>query len=78
MDGEGSQRKEMKRRFWQFVHDRLESAWHWVYYHKLAKYQLERIVPSNVSYSFKYGTSAIHSFDVPQSVTADETSKEEK
>jgi hypothetical protein len=26
----------VKRRFWQYVHDRLEDAWHWVYYHKLA------------------------------------------
>ena len=27
----------MKRKFWQFIHDKLEDAWHWVYYHKLAK-----------------------------------------
>lgn len=27
----------MKRKFWQFVHDQLEQAWHWVYYHKLAE-----------------------------------------
>ena len=26
----------MRRCFWQYVHDRLEDAWHWVYYHKLA------------------------------------------
>jgi hypothetical protein len=25
----------MRRRFWQWVHNRLESAWHWVYYNKL-------------------------------------------
>lgn len=25
----------MKRKFWQFVHDRLEFAWHWVYRTKL-------------------------------------------
>jgi hypothetical protein len=27
----------MKRKFWLWVHDRLESAWHWVYRTKLAK-----------------------------------------
>jgi hypothetical protein len=26
----------VRRRFWQFVHNQLELAWHWVYYHKLA------------------------------------------
>lgn len=28
----------MQRRFWQFVHDRLERAWHWVYRTKLASH----------------------------------------
>ena len=26
----------MRKKFWNFVHNRLEDAWHWVYYHKLA------------------------------------------
>jgi hypothetical protein len=26
----------MRRKFWKFVHDRLEEAWHWVYSNKLA------------------------------------------
>jgi hypothetical protein len=25
----------MRLRFWNFVHDQLERAWHWVWHHKL-------------------------------------------
>ena len=49
----------MRRRFWNFVHDALERAWHWVYYHKLhdPKY-LDSICPKNITYTFLYGRSA--------------------
>jgi hypothetical protein len=40
----------MRERFWQFVHDKLEQAWHWVYYHKLAR-PLELGTPKNYEYS---------------------------
>lgn len=49
----------MKRRFWQFVHDRLEQAWHWVYYHKLAK-PLPEIVQSNIKYGWRYSVSYVN------------------
>ena len=42
----------MRRRFWQFVHDRLERAWHWAYYHKLAR-PLPPIVQSNIKYGWR-------------------------
>jgi hypothetical protein len=29
--------KKIRRRLWQFIHDRLEQAWNWVYYHKLVE-----------------------------------------
>lgn len=42
----------MNRRFWQWVHDRLEKAWHWVYRAKLAK-------PINPPQDVMYGTGRI-------------------
>jgi hypothetical protein len=48
-----------KRRFWQYVHDRLEDAWHWVYYHKLAR-PLPEITLSNVKYGFQYSVSYVN------------------
>jgi hypothetical protein len=44
----------MKKRFWQFVHDQLEQAWHWVYYHKLAKPFPENIGHRDYRYTFTY------------------------
>jgi hypothetical protein len=47
----------MKRKFWQYVHDRLEDAWHWVYYHKLAGYyygDLPEVCPKNIIYTTQY------------------------
>lgn len=43
----------MRRKFWNWVHDRLEDAWHWVYYHKLAE-PLPEITPKNYRYTFSY------------------------
>ena len=49
----------MRRKFWQFVHDSLERAWHWVYYHKLAG-PLPEITPRNVEYGWSYSISYIN------------------
>ena len=43
----------MRRKFWTFVHDRLEDAWHWVYYHKLAE-PLPEITLTNYQYHISY------------------------
>lgn len=51
----------MSRRFWQFAHDKLESAWHWVYYHKLAP---QPPSPTSYSYSVVY-LSETGTHDVP-------------
>ena len=44
---------ELRRRFWQFLHDRLEAAWHWVYYHKLAE-PLPVITRQSYQYNITY------------------------
>jgi hypothetical protein len=31
--------RKLRLRFWNMVHDRLQKAWHWVYYHKVIKPQ---------------------------------------
>jgi hypothetical protein len=41
----------MRREFWQFVHDQLEHARHWVYYHKLAPPSPE-VNPGYVNYKY--------------------------
>lgn len=33
----------MRRKFWELVHDKLEQAWHWVYYAKLAPPQAPKV-----------------------------------
>lgn len=38
----------MRLRFWRWVHDMLEAAWHWVYYHKLRPLEPESI-PQNIT-----------------------------
>jgi hypothetical protein len=43
----------MTKRFWQFVHDRLEDAWHWVYYHKLVDTK-ELRASEPIFYSVRY------------------------
>jgi hypothetical protein len=56
----------LKRAFWQFVHDRLEAAWHWVYYHKLAR-PLPPVMASNITYTIGYSAApAIKKPDDPQ------------
>lgn len=57
--------RRLQKRFWNFVHDQLERAWHWVYYHKLHDpKKLARIVPSNVRYTYAYGVAACPMIDV--------------
>ena len=60
----------MRRRFWQFIHDQLERAWHWVYYHKLhdPKYLTESVP---VNYTFVYGRSAAVALDLPATKSAE-------
>jgi hypothetical protein len=43
----------MRKRFWQFVHNRLEDAWHWVYYTKLAE-PSPLTNPGHVNYQYKF------------------------
>lgn len=43
----------MRRKFWQFVHNRLEDAWHWVYYHKLAR-PLPEVLHGEYLYTLTY------------------------
>lgn len=51
--------------FWQWLHDRLEFAWHWVWNRKLANYYFPKDSPSSspVFYSMgiDYGDGSDHS-----------------
>lgn len=42
---------ELRLRFWKFIHRKLESSWHWVYYHKIGRAELTK---SPVSYRYNY------------------------
>lgn len=55
----------MRRRFWQFVHDKLEQAWHWVYYNKLAGDTTVNHYDQygNRTYTFVYGSNAAPAID---------------
>jgi len=43
----------MRRKFWLWVHDTLERAWHWVYYKKLVR-PLPRIMDFPIIYHVEY------------------------
>jgi hypothetical protein len=42
---------KLRLRFWTFVHDSLEKAWHWVYYHKVHPLIPLRLEARDILYS---------------------------
>ena len=64
-----------RRRFWNFVHDRLEDAWHWVWMHKL--YDPKDLVAAvPVNYTFIYGRSAAPAINLPADKPSTENEQE--
>lgn len=54
----------MNLRFWRFVHNRLEQAWHWVYYHKILPHEpLPPLTQYKYTYSYSVGKSVVIAFD---------------
>jgi predicted double-glycine peptidase len=64
----------VKRRFWKFVHDRLEKAWHWVYVNKIAEPMPPELMEQPIRYEISYtcGAASLISVDLSRKAGHDE------